>query len=97
MQYKDFAAELKDFEDLCSKKLVSPEIVANAKKQFLVVKDNWERLNYIMYLLNKPVKKSKTNWYNKQNETKLKNCITSEQVIAENNKALDDFHQITKK
>lgn len=56
-QYKDFIEELKDFEDLCSKKLVAPEIVQNAKKQFLVVKDNWERLNYIMYLLNKPVKK----------------------------------------
>lgn len=94
-QYHEFAEELKDFEDLCSQKLVSPEVVESAKKQFLVVKDNWERLNYIMYLLNKPVKKSKESWYKKQNKNKLVTSITSEQVIQENNKALEDFRQKT--
>ena len=95
-QYHEFTEELTDFEELCRQKIVAPEVVENAKKQFLVVKDNWERLNYVMYLLNKPVKKSKHDTYNRQNKKFLKNCITSQQVINQNSKALEEFNKISK-
>ena len=48
-----------------------------------------------MYLLNKPVKKQKSGWYNKQTKELVNNSVTSKEVIEENNKALDDFHTIT--
>ena len=55
-QYHDFIAELKDFEQLCNDGLVQPEVIEQAKKSIAPLKDNWEKLTYLMYLLNKPNK-----------------------------------------
>ena len=95
-QYHEFVDELKDFEDMCASNIVAPEVIENAKRSFLPVKDNWERLNYIMYLLNKPTKKSKYERYNTQSKKLLENSVTSEQVIDENKKARDEFLEITR-
>lgn len=93
-QYHEFTEELKDFEDLCRQHIVDPDVVQSAKKQFLVVKDNWERLNYVMYLLNRPVKKAKHKTYDRQSSKLLANCVTSEEVIIQNSKAKEEFQQI---
>ena len=95
-QYHSFVEELSDFEDLCASNLVSPEVVTNAKKCFQVVKDNWERLNYVMYLLNKPVKKSKHEKYNRTSKKLLDNSISDKQVIKENQESNTNFKNIVK-
>ena len=95
-QYYEFKQEIEDFEQLCAQQLVAPEIVANAKKSFEPVKDNWMRLNYVMYLLNKPVKKYKETRYNSQTKKQVRNSITQEQVVAENKEAREKFTELAK-
>ena len=53
-QYHEFVAELKDFQELCNQGMVAPEVIEQAKKSIEPLKDNWEKLNYIIFLLNKP-------------------------------------------
>ena len=43
--------------------MISPEIVENAQKMFSVVEDNYKKLSYMVFLLNKPVKKKKFDAY----------------------------------
>ena len=95
-QYEDFKNELRDFNELCSKNIVAPEVVESAKKTFQVVEDNWKRLNYVMYLLNKPVKKSKQRVYSRQNSKLLAQSVTKEQVVQENIKSKENFQELVK-
>ena len=88
-QYHDFIAELKDFEQLYNDGLVQPEVIEQAKKSIAPLKDNWEKLTYVMFLLNKPNKKSKQSRYAKANYPKT--CKTDKAVYEENNKALEDL------
>ena len=92
-QYKDFLEELKDFEELAKQQVVSPETIENAKAVIEPLKVNWETLNYVMYLLNKPVKKSKQDRYEKS--CKPKQCKTDKEVYAENQKCIDSMKEFT--
>ena len=69
-QYHDFLEELRDFETLCNEGLVAPEMIEQAKRTIEPLKDNWEKLNYIIFLLNKPNNKSKQDRYSKANYPK---------------------------
>ena len=91
-QYHDFIAELKDFEQLCNDGLVQPEVIEQAKKSIAPLKDNWEKLTYIMYLLNKPNKKSKQDRYTKSNYPKQ--CKTDTYVLEEKKKSLDELTKV---
>lgn len=62
-QYKEFMEELNDFKELCAQNMIAPEIVENAQKMLSKVEDNYKKLSYIIFLLNKPVKKEKLNRY----------------------------------
>ena len=93
-QYHDFVLELKDFEQLCNDGMVAPEIIEQAKKSIEPLKDNWQKLNYIMFLLNKPNKKSKQDKYNKQNKQLLSRSTTKESVIKQNSDAINALKDI---
>ena len=83
-QYQDFKEEMDDFKILCAQNMISPEIVENAQKMFSVVEDNYKKLSYIVFLLNKPVKKKKFNTYTRQNKKLLDKSISKDEVIKQN-------------
>lgn len=93
-QYKDFVDELNSFNELCAQNMVPPETVENAKKLFQVVEDNYKKLNYIIFLLNKPTKKEKFKNYCRQNKKIISNSITKEKVIAQNADAIKNIQNL---
>lgn len=93
-QYHEFVEELKDFERLCNEGMVSPELIDQAKQTIEPLKDNWQKLNYIMFLLNKPNKKDKANAYTKSKKKLLSNSITKDQVITQNEEAISNLKSL---
>ena len=94
-QYHQFIEELNDFEEACNEGIVPPEIVEQAKQTIIPLKTNWQTLNYIIYLLNKPNKKEKQKTYKNQNKKQLANVKTDEEVYKENDaciNALKNLH-----
>lgn len=65
--YVEMIQTLKDMESECNNGLVSPDRVEQLKKMLEPIKINYQRISYIMYLLDKPNKKEKKRWYEKQN------------------------------
>jgi hypothetical protein len=90
-QYHQFLEELKDFEKECSEGLVGPERLEAVKTLIAPLKNNWQTLNYIIFLLNKPVKKKKHKVYINQNKKLLDQCKTKEQVLAENDQCIENM------
>lgn len=95
-QYHTFVGQLKDFDEQCKKGLVPPEIIDNVKNTVEPLKANWQTLNYIIYLLNKPNKKSKEKRYENQNKKILKNSKTKTSVLEENDSCLKKVDELTK-
>ena len=63
--YKDMLEALHDMEEEASKNLISPEQLEATKSQVDVIKNNYMRISYIMYLLNRPNNKKKHSRYDK--------------------------------
>lgn len=95
-QYHEFVEELKDFQELCNQGMVAPEIIEQAKQTIEPLKNNWQTLNYIIFLLNKPVKKKKQVTYSKQNKKALSNCKTDSEVYEENQQAINNLNNLKK-
>lgn len=93
-QYHEFIEELRDFETMCNEGLVAPEIIDQAKKTIAPLKDNWEKLNYIMFLLNMPNNKKKQDRYKKQDQYLKKPNISDKEVYKQNSKAIDDLKDL---
>lgn len=70
-QYHEMIQDIKDFEQECADGLVEPERVERLKEQIAPIKQNWERLTYIMFLLNQPERKSKRKRYEQMNKKLL--------------------------
>lgn len=91
-QYLEMVNDLKDFEEAVSNNIVEPERLEQIKKNIEPIKANYQRLSYIMYLLNLPVKKNKHKKYEQQNKKFLKMIgkeNTQEAVKQENEKTLN--------
>lgn len=94
-QYKEFKEEMDDFKLLCSQGMVSPEVVENAQKMLAMVEDNYKKLSYIIFLLNKPVKKEKFNRYLGQNKKLVEKSTSKDKVMAQNSKCIKEIKDIT--
>ena len=70
-QYHEMMDNLRYLEEELKKNVVEPERVDQLKKIIIPLKDNYERWSYMMFLLNKPNKKSKQKRYEQQNKSKL--------------------------
>lgn len=94
-QYFEMNQTAKELNEECAKGNVPQSMVDQAEAMTLPLRQNYERLSYVMYLLNKPNKQSKTSWYRKQNQhvqTYLKNVrATEEDCYAENADVLKNF------
>lgn len=91
-QYHDYLEELRDFEELCMNGMVPPEQIENAKKFIEPLKDNWMKLNYIIWLLNKPNKKEKKKSYERMN--KQIDCVTDKEVFEQNQGCIDKISKL---
>ena len=90
-QYHEYLEELRDFEQLCMQGLVPPEQIDNAKKLIEPLKDNWMKLNYIIWLLNQPNKKDKIAKYKKQVPKPI--CIDDKQVFEQNQNCINQLKE----
>lgn len=94
--YHEMVLELQDMEKEFREGVVSPEVYEQMVAIIEPIKRNYQTLNYIDYLLNMPVKRAKKPAYKNQHTKQLKECITNEQVAAENKQALDELKNIFK-
>lgn len=95
--FKDFhemTTMLREMEDECQKNLISEEQLENIKKTIEPIKTNFERIQYIMFLLDQPNKKEKVARYKKRNEALLKNSVSLDELKKENKEALDKLKNI---
>lgn len=94
-QRQQMLEELNDFEKEAERGLVEPERLDEIKKSIQPLLDNYQTLSYIMFLLNKPTRKSKHSKYIKQNTKFLKSIdykFTRDGVIEENNKSINSIN-----
>jgi len=76
--YKEMVNTLKEMEELAAQDIVNPDKVDEVRRMVEPLKNNYQRISYIMFLLNQPNRKKKVERYVKSNEKFLANCDTSE-------------------
>lgn len=89
--YHELILTLQDMEEEYKNNLVSPDTLKNLEKQIEPIKTNFRTISYIIFLLNKPTKKSKHERYRKQNKKILENCKTLDEVKEENKTVLNNI------
>lgn len=94
-QYHDMLESLRDMEEECTKGLLDPDRLEQMKKLIEPLKQNYMRISYIMYLLNKPNREKKVKRYEEQNK-KLLNSIPKEDrlngIVEENQHTINNIH-----
>ena len=92
-QYQQLNQALEDMSKEVSEGMFEPERLDNLKATILPVKNSYETLNYIRYLLDTPARKEKQGRYNKQQKKLLSEVSskTRESVIAENKRIIDNL------
>lgn len=95
-QYEQMVAEIKDFEQEAMNGMFEPERLDKIKEQIQPLKTNFERIAYIIYLLDKPTKKSKEPPYIKRNKKKLSKLqnATTEAVMKENEEVINSLTKL---
>lgn len=71
-QKNEMLSDLKDFEEECEKGMIEPERLKTIEENMQPLLRNWERVTYISFLLNQPVRKTKIAKYKKQHEKEIK-------------------------
>lgn len=91
--YLEMKSELKDMEQELANSMVTPEQLEQMKMMIQPIKQNYEMLSYVMYLINLPTKKQKKWRYKQQQKMLLEMSKTEEQTLNENKKALEDLKE----
>ena len=94
-QFMELKADLADFEEAFAKGYITEDKLEAVKEELIKVEVNYERLSYIMYLLEMPNKKQKKPGYAARNAT-LVNFFADhnadmDSVIVENKSSLDNL------
>lgn len=101
-QYFEMLSDSKDFDEALKGGYVTEEQVAQANSMLGRVKENYDRLSYIMLLLNKPKRRNRVNPFilSKENKALVNYCrnnySTKDLVIDENTNVLQQFKQFVK-
>ena len=96
-QYLEMLDNLKEFKELLAANRISNEEFQQAIAEIELIKANYERISYIMFLLNKPNRKTKEevelakSWYD------ALQYASKEAIINENNDALAKIKDMIKK
>lgn len=85
-QYTELQVALADMSAEVDAGMMPPERVEQLKQTILPVKNSFESLSYIRYLLDKPARKSKHAQYDRRSHKVLKQCGNhlGDDVIANN-------------
>lgn len=97
-QYMEMLDNVKELESSLKTKHIEQEQFDNIQKDIATIKENYERLVYILMLLNKPNKKKKQikeEKVNKQWYDYLKGA-SKEAILNEDKDALTDFKKLVK-
>ena len=95
-QYKDMLNEIKEFEQEAEKGLIEPERLDKIKETIQPLMNNYQRISYIIFLLNQPNKKEKIAKYKKQNQKlleKLNKDNSLEATLEENEQVISDLKE----
>lgn len=97
-QYYQMVDILRELEKELADKIIDPEIIDNFKATMEPIKINKDRIDYILFLLNTPNKKSKQKSYEKQNRELIKkyhqNSSTLKDVLNEGDECLQKLHNV---
>ena len=91
-QREEMLQNLKDFEKECENGMIEPERIETIKENIQPLLRNYERISFIMFLLNQPNKLENKKKYNekiKEKIEKLKPENSLESVIKENNEVIN--------
>ena len=94
-QYLEMKNELADFTEEANKGLIEPERIEQAKQAIQPLMNNYERITYIMFLLNQPANKKKVARYKKQQKKKIANLSevnSLDAVLKENECAIKNIN-----
>lgn len=99
-QYLDMLQNVKDFDELLKQGVVPEEVMQQAKSMLDAMKSNYDRLSYIMLLLNQPNRNKKEKNYKKSISNELdflvSNNATQCSVFVENEDVLKNFKKLIK-
>lgn len=88
---------IKEFEEECQKGMIAPERVQQLQEMVQPFNQNYERISYIMFLLNQPIKQERKEKYKKKIE-KLKENLqkenSTEAVLEENKQVIENVKNI---
>ena len=92
-QQEEMQNDLEDFTEALQNGYITEDKLEDVKAEVNRLKENVDRVAYVLYLLEKPNKNAKKPGYDKQNKKLLtelenRNC-TEKQVLDENKSALD--------
>lgn len=93
-QYVEMLDNLKEMQEAYELGNISQEQFENLKKIIEPLKSNYERISWIMYLLNIPQRKKKIKKWKKQNDVAMTKCEKENSIEAtldENSKALSQM------
>lgn len=94
-QYIEMKEDIADFEEALKAGYITEDKLEEVKKDIFTVKENLDRLSYVMHLLNLPKRKEKRKKYSRQNSNLEKyfeeSKATSKAVIDENTNVLKHF------
>ena len=85
-QYYDMLDEIKDFEQEAMNGMFEPERLDAIKQTIEPLKANYQRISYIIFLLNKPTRKEKEKSYIKRNKKLLAQIDNAKQEVEQENK-----------
>lgn len=95
-QYAEEKENLKDYEQAFKDNFITEDQLEEAKTYFAALETNFERIKYIMFLLDSPKRNSKKPKYNKQYKKQLKEFkehnATESQVEEENKKLMSEIN-----
>ena len=101
VQSAEMKADLEDFKKALEAGYITEDKLAEVKEQVNTIEANFERVGYIVYLLELPNKKDKAKKWKKQNSrlsNHFANCKADDQAIIDENKsALDHLRKELKK
>ena len=100
-QYLEMKADLEDFNEALRAGHITEEQLESAKADIMQLEQNYNRLTYILFLLEQPRRKEKVEAFNNRNES-LVNYFKTEQaseeeVIEENKSVLNHLREELKK
>ena len=97
--YFEMLNDVKDFDEALKGGFVTDEQVEQSQMMLTKVKENYERLSYILLLLNQPVRDKKLDRYKKQNKnlySYLEN-MSQDNALKEMQDDLKQFKEFIKK